>query len=154
MGILEKASMSDRIPRMSPRARSRMEYVIDMTLAGNKMQAVKELVAMSREDTVFAEVMENLNKMAGIQGNFVERMIKKIWNKVQKLMTKTPVKELLKDTDVYSLGIAIRSIQDKARGIEDKGIGKANDGTIADKNSNPFDEDFVSGLMENVDPIC
>ena len=154
VSILEKASMSDRVPRMSPRARSRMEYVIDMTLAGNKMQAVKELVAISREDTVFAEVMENLNKMAGIQGNFVERMIKKIWNKVQELMAKTPVKELLKDTDVYSLGIAIKSIQDKARGIEDKGIGKANDGTITDKNSNPFDEDFVSGLTENIDPIC
>lgn len=154
VSILEKASMSERVPRMSPRARSRMEYVIDMTLAGNKMQAVKELVAMGREDTVFAEVMENLNKMAGIQGNFVERTIKKIWNKVQELMAKTPVKELLKNTDVYSLGIAIRSIQDKARGIENKGIGKANDGTIADKYPNPFDEDFVSGLMENVDPIC
>jgi hypothetical protein len=69
-------------------------------------------------------------------------------------MSNTPLKELLDKTDVYTLGVAIKSIQDKAR-VERKGegIAKPNDGTMSEYNSRGNDS-TMSEYFEKIDPIC
>ena len=150
--ILNKALKSK--PTGSPRVNARVENVLYFARKGDMQQAVKELVATSREEEVASGVFDELNKRAGIQGGLVERLIKQVWDKVKEFISSKPVAELLKDTDIYSLAIAVKSIQDKARGIESevKVATKEKSSTI-NKDKTPFDEDLISGLMKDI-KIC
>ena len=67
--------------------------------------------------------------MAEVKGNLLERLISAVWDKVKSMLDNTSVEKLLAKTDVYSLAIAVKSIQDKARGL-DKGIAKVEDGKM------------------------
>ena len=127
---------------MMPRVAKRIEYVLGLHRNGDTKQAVKELVAISREEEVVIEVLNGLNKMAGINGNMLEKILKAVWKKIEQLIKNTPLKELLDKTDVYTLGVAIKSIQDKARlDRKGEGIAKAND-------------DTMSEYFEKIDQIC
>ena len=149
---------------VSPRARQRIQYVLSK-MGSNNNQAIKELVAISQEDTVAAEVLNELNRMAGIKtGGVLSKLISNIWNKVKELMQSTPIDTLLDNTDVYSLSVAIESIRQQSRGVE--GIGKVKNGTIPDKTT-PFDSGAVNKIVsingekisisnytKNIDQIC
>ena len=149
---------------VSPRARQRIQYVLSKMGSSNN-QAIKELVAISQEDTVAAEVLNELNRMAGIKtGGILSKLISNIWNKVKELMQSTPIDTLLDNTDVYSLSVAIESIRQQSRGVE--GIGKVKNATIPDKTT-PFDTDAVNKIVsingekisisnytKNIDQIC
>ena len=149
---------------VSPRARQRIQYVLSK-MGSNNNQAIKELVAISQEDTVAAEVLNELNRMAGIKtGGVLSKLISNIWSKVKELMQSTPIDTLLDNTDVYSLNVAIESIRQQSRGVE--GIGKVKNDTIVDKTT-PFDSGAVSKIVsingekisisnytKNIDPIC
>ena len=162
--ILERASNGKTGSKVSPRAKQRIEYVLSKIKNDNN-QAIKELVAISQEDTVAAEVLDELNRMAGIKtGGVLSRMISSIWNKVKELMQSTPIDTLLDNADVYSLSVAIESIRQQARGIE--GVAKVKNGTIPDKTT-PFDAGAVNKIVsingekisisnytKNIDPIC
>lgn len=127
---------------MMPRVAKRIEYVLGLHRNGDTKQAVKELVAISREEEVAVEVLNGMNKMAGINGNMLEKILKAVWKKIEQLIKNTPLKELLDKTDVYTLGVAIKSIQDKARlDRKGEGIAKAND-------------DTMSEYFEKIDQIC
>lgn len=133
------------------RARNRVANIIHFAELGNMEQAVKELVATSKEDEVAVQVFEALNRMAEVKGNLLERLISAVWSKIKSMLDNTSVEELLAKTDAYSLAIAVQSIQDKARGL-DKGIAKAEDGKIL-TDKTPFDEDF-SEYTKDLDNIC
>lgn len=130
---------------ISPRAKQRLGYVMKYVNEGNKMQAIKELVAISREDTVAAEVLTGVNRMADVKQNIVEKLISSIWTKIQNMISNTPLETLLADDklDAYSLGIAIQSIQNKSR---TEGIGKVENATIQ--------EDSISKYTDNISKIC
>jgi hypothetical protein len=151
--ILNRA-MTGSTKGMMPRVAKRIKYVIGLHKRGDTKQAIKELVAISREEEVATEVMNGINKMAGIEGSMLEKVLKAIWKKIEQLMSNTPLKELLDKTDVYTLGVAIKSIQDKAR-VERKGegIAKPNDGTMSEYNSRGNDS-TMSEYFEKIDPIC
>lgn len=129
---------------------ARVNYILEQR---SPDKAIKEMVAMMREEEVASDVYKELNRLAGREGNIVERLIKAIWDKIQALIESTPLDVLLDKADVYTLGVAIKSIQDKARGLESKGIAKAEDVTI-NTDKTPFDEDFVSEVMSKIDPMC
>ena len=162
--ILDRASKGKLGSRVSPRAKQRIEYVLSKMGNGNN-QAIKELVAISQEDTVAAEVLDELNRMAGIKtGGILSKLISNIWNKVKELMQSTPIDTLLENADAYSMSVAIESIRQQARGIE--GIAKVKNDTISDKTT-PFDAGAVSKIVsingekvsisnytKNIDPIC
>lgn len=162
--ILERAATGKIESKVSPRAKQRIEYVLSK-MGSNNNQAVKELVAISQEDTVAAEVLNELNRMAGIKtGGVLSKLISNIWNKVKELMQSTPIDTLLDNTDVYSLSVAIESIRQQSRGVE--GVGKVKNAIIPDKTT-PFDSGAVNKIVsingekisisnytKNIDPIC
>lgn len=152
--VLDRASKG-RIGEVSPRVRQRINYLLGELKKGKELQAVKELIAISREDTVAADVLNELNRMAGLSGNGLSRVIKQLWSKIKEVMENTPLSKLLESTDVYTLGVAVKSIQDKARGVESsEAVAKENNGTITQNtDKTPFDEDF-SSYTSKIEPIC
>lgn len=122
--ILKRAFDNKNLKGISSRAASRIAYIQKFVNNGNTLQAIKELVAISREDTIASEVFNAVNNMAKVKDNMLLGAIKSIWAKVQELLSKTPVETLLKSDnfDTYSLAVAIKSIQNKARsgGLEVK----------------------------------
>ena len=115
--VLDRVSKS-QIGNVSPRVRQRINYLLSAYNSDNKLAAVKELVAISREDTVAADVINELNRMAKLEGNGLSKIVRELWSKIKSVMESTPLKELLNNTDVYTLGVAIESIRSKARGLE------------------------------------
>lgn len=152
--VLDRASKGI-IGNVSPRVRQRINYLLGELKNGKELQAVKELIAISREDTVAADVLNELNRMAGLSGNGLSRVINQLWNKIKEVMENTPLSKLLESTDVYTLGVAVKSIQDKARGVEaSEAVAKENNGTITQNtDKTPFDEDF-SAYTSKIEPIC
>lgn len=136
--ILDKVIKGEVPSGLDRRVADRVNY-IKTWYTNNPEQGIKELVAVSREEEVAVEVFKALNKMAGIQGNIVERLIKQLWDKIQQMLNKTPVEELLDKTDVYSLAIAVKSIQNKARETS----------AVANENV-----DTISGYFTEINDIC
>ena len=130
--VLERAS-KNQIGNVSPRVKQRINYLLNayskdkQSENENKFSAVKELVAISREDTVAADVLNELNRMAKLEGSGLSKIVSDLWNKIKSVMESTPLKELLSNTDVYTLGVAIESIRSKARGVE---VNEATENTI------------------------
>ena len=155
--ILDKAK-EVRVPGTG-RSGERVKYIMKFVKEGNYEQAVKELVAISKEEEVASSVFNTINSMAGIQGSALSRFVKAIWSKVQELMKSKSLKELLDASDVYTIAVAVKSIQDKARDI-DKGIAKVDNGTISDIDATPFnvsgfDKGFdFSQFTDRIETIC
>ena len=172
--ILKRAFDNKNLKGISSRAASRIEYIQKFVDKGNILQAIKELVAISREDTIASEVFNAVNNMAKVKDGMLLGAIKSIWAKVQELLSKTPVDKLLESDnfDTYSLAVAIKSIQNKARNIDEvnlsnKAENKQNNDTMpAEAYKTPFDSDYsppikvmlngvdMSGFVDKIEKIC
>lgn len=143
-----KLAEKGKIPTLG-RPNKRVAYVMGLARAGNYDQAVKELIAISREEEVAGAVFNQINRMAGIQGNPLSTFIRSIWNKIQELMKTRTLEELLDASDVYTVAVAVQSIQNKARSSE--GLAKVDNGTIRNTEVTPFD---VSEFTSKIETIC
>ena len=172
--ILKRAFDNKNLKGISPRAASRIMYIQKFVSEGNNIQAIKELVAVSKEYTIASEVFNAINRMAKVKDNMLLGAIKSIWAKVQELLSKTPVEKILESDnfDTYSLAVAIKSIQNKARNtdvvdLDNKAEAKQNNDTIpAEEYKTPFDSDYsspikvmlngvdISGFVNKIEKIC
>ena len=181
--ILKRAFGNKDLKGVSSRAAGRIEYIQKFVDEGNILQAVKELVAISKEDTVAGEVFNALNKMAKVKDGMLLGAIKSIWAKVQELLSKTPVEEILTSDnfDTYSLAVAVKSIQNKARSTsknnvieptvtgeasKNKAEAKANNDIMLEDYKTPFDEETlssskvilngvdISSFVDKIEKIC
>ncbi len=109
--ILERAKGKD-IGNLSPRAKARLRYVMSFA-EGDMSKAVKELLAVSKEEMVVDEVFSGINEMAGLTKGRLDGIVGRIWNKIRSMMAGKTIGELLQETDNASLAIAVTSIQNK-----------------------------------------
>ena len=143
--VLDKALNGKISDTLTARTRERVMNVLE-NYKESKAKGLKELVATYNENSAAVSVLNELNRLAGLQGNMLERFIGKLRDKIRDLIAKTPLKELLGKTDVYTLGVAIQSIKDKARG-EDPVLNEATE-------DSKEEEGIIQKYIKNIDPIC
>lgn len=122
--LLEKAINESRRTR-NPRA----QYILGMAKNGDFKQAVKEIVAVSKEadgDKVIAE----LGRVAGVQEKGFKGLIDKIIEKIKEYFETKTVDELVNEADTHTIAAAVKNIQEKARAA--KGPIQAEDATISE----------------------